>query len=40
MVPESTVKDPPTTVWYDKFVVDTLSELRLIAFRDEVVSVE
>jgi len=39
-VPESTVKDPPTAVWYDKFVVDTFSELRLIAFTEEVVNVE
>ena len=40
MVPESTVKDPPTAVWYDRFVVETFSELRLTALTEETVSVE
>ena len=40
MVPELTVKAFPKAVWYDRFTVDTFSELRLIALTDEVISVE
>ena len=39
-VPELTVKEPPTAVWYDRFVVETLSELKLTALTEDVVSVE
>ena len=39
-MPESTVKDPPIAVWYDRFTVDTFMELRLTALTEEVVSVE
>ena len=39
-VPELTVKESPTAVWYDMFTVDTLLVLILTAFTEDVVSVE
>jgi len=40
MVPELTVKASPNAVWYDRFVVEMFSELRLTALTEDVVSVE